>query len=154
MISLIDVECPHCGTQGQIMVPPVGSIIIGPCPKCAELVVVFCGQVLALDKAIMTSSDIADRREHLLGVLTQFLGNRIATLLTEDFVVDEAPVPNPSDFESLELDDSIMSVAAPNPEPDANAEEHITQSEVEQFMDVDLKLLDNRAYFNSVFGQS
>ena len=47
-----------------------------------------------------------------------------------------------------------MSAAAPNPEPDANAEEHITQSEVEQFMDVDLKLLDNRAYFNSVFGQS
>ena len=27
MLSLIEVECPHCGARGQIMIPPVGSII-------------------------------------------------------------------------------------------------------------------------------
>ena len=152
MISLIDVECPHCGTNGQIMVPPVGSIIIGPCPKCSELVVVFCGQVLALDKEVMKCEDVSDRREHLLGVLNSFLQDRISTLLTEDFVVDESPVSEPMEFEEIPLEEESMSLSSLVSENEADAT--ITQGEVDQFMDVDLKLLDNRAYFKSVFGKS
>ena len=152
MISLIDVECPHCGTHGQIMVPPVGSIIIGPCPKCTELVVVFCGQVLALDKEIMKCDDVSDRREHLLGVLNSFLQERISTLLTEDFIVDDVPVAEPMEFEEIPLEEESMSLSNILPEKDSSL--GITQGEVDQFTDVDLKLLDNRAYFKSVFGDS
>jgi hypothetical protein len=152
MISLIDVECPHCGTNGQIMVPPVGSIIIGPCPICSELVVVFCGQVLALDKTIMKCDDISDRREHLLGVLNNFLQDRISMLLTEDFVVDESPVAEPKEFKDIPLEEESMSLS--NLVSENEDEGTITQGEVDQFMDVDLKLLDNRSYFNSVFGKT
>jgi hypothetical protein len=151
MISLIDVECPHCGTHGQIVVPPVGSIIIGPCPKCTEMVVVFCGQVLALDKSRMRSEDVSDRQEHLLEVLTDFLGSRISTLLTEDFIPVDSPEMNSSEFEEFGLDEDTPD--AIDILPEIESDEHITESEVEQFMDVDLKLLDNRAYFNSVFGE-
>lgn len=148
MISLIDVVCPHCGTHGQIVVPPVGSIIIGPCPKCSELVVIFCGQVLALDKGTMNSEEIEDRREHLLEVLHGFLTDRISTLLTEDFVVDETAIPeiDVEDFETGE--DSFEAFTT---ETDAEDEQSISQTEVDRFNDIDLKLLDNRAYFKSVF---
>lgn len=152
MISLIDVECPHCGTHGKIMVPLVGSIIIGPCPRCTELVVVFCGQVLALDKEIMVSGDILDRREHLLGVLSTFLEDRIGTLLTEDFVIDESSVPDAEENEKFLLDDEAAGSSRVSPA--SEKEQWITQSEVDHFTEVDLKLLDNRAYFNSVFGDS
>ena len=84
MQSLIEVQCPHCGARGQIVVPPVGAIIIGPCPQCSELVVVFCGYILALDKETMESGTTDDRREHLLGVLTEFLQDRITRLLSDD----------------------------------------------------------------------
>jgi len=131
MLSLIEVQCPHCGARGQIMVPPVGAIIIGPCPQCSELVVVFCGHVLALDKEIMENSSTENRREHLLSILTGFLQDRIAKLLSDD-------EGNPVDTSGVE-------------ENQAAEVSPISQMELERFTDVDLKLLDNKAYFKSVF---
>jgi hypothetical protein len=152
MLSLIEVQCPHCGAQGQIMVPPIGSIIIGPCPQCKELVAVFCGQVLPLDKFIMESGSVEERHEHLVGILTDFLHERIGRMLTDeaesendDFVTDELT----GDF-TLEETDEEYSVPAPI--KDSGKEKApISQSEFDRFTDVDLKLLDNKAYFKSVF---
>lgn len=142
MVSLISVQCPHCGAQGQILLPPVGSIIIGPCPECKELVAVFCGQVLPLDKHIMENADVDEKRSHLLEVLTDFLEDRVGKLMTDDGAI-------PEDYEEYD-----------GPEPDSEEPERlaskqvakeISQGEVDQFLDVDLKLLDNQAYFKSVF---
>ncbi len=156
MHSLINVECPHCKARGQIMIPPVGSIIIGPCPQCEDLVVIFCGQVLALDKVLMNEENIETRREHLLSVLNTFLEDRISTLMSEDFnintkslseVVDDAELEE-SEVEFVEDEASVDFTAL----SDAEQSQSITQSEVDRFTDVDLKLLDNKAYFKSVFG--
>jgi hypothetical protein len=156
MHSLINVECPHCKARGQIMIPPVGSIIIGPCPKCEDLVVIFCGQVLALDKVLMNEEKIETRREHLLSVLNTFLEDRISNLMSEDFnintrslseVVDDTELEE-SEVEFVEEEASVDFTAL----SDAEQSQSITQSEVDRFTDVDLKLLDNKAYFKSVFG--
>ena len=147
MLSLIEVQCPHCGARGQIMIPPVGAIIIGPCPQCRELVVVFCGHVLALEKDLMESGSVGERRDHLLSVLTGFLQERVTKLLS-----GETPM------EDEEMGDFYET---PSEGPEGNAEAFeggtpsergkISQSEFERFTDVDLKLLDNTAYFKSVF---
>lgn len=152
MLSLIEVQCPHCGAQGQIMVPPIGSIIIGPCPQCKELVAVFCGQVLALDKFIMESGSVEERQEHLVGILTDFLHERIGRMLSDesgsendDFVTDE--LMGEFTEESFDEEEGV-----PAPIQDSNKEKApISQSEFDRFTDVDLKLLDNKAYFKSVF---
>jgi len=147
MLSLIQVECPHCGARGQIMVPPVGAIIIGPCPECSELVVVFCGHVLALDRETMENSSTDDRREHLLGVLTEFLQDRIARLLSDDVELLEG---EPGE-EVAEADNEY---ANRNPSFDGNHQPErspISQREFERFTDVDLKLIDNPTYFKFVF---
>lgn len=138
------------------MVPPVGSVIIGPCPKCTKLVVIFCGQALPLDKDVMNSDSMEDRREHLLAVLNEFLRERITGILAEeaqfeemqpvddaelgDFIADDAPADETEvGFESVEASEDAQ---------------NISQHEVDQFTEVDLKLLDNRAYFKSVFGDA
>lgn len=129
------------------MVPPVGAIIIGPCPQCSELVVVFCGHVLALDKETMENGSTDDRREHLLGVLMEFLHDRISRLLSDDVELLES---EPGE-EVAETDDAY---ASGNPSFDENRQAEkspISQTELERFTDVDLKLLDNKAYFKSVF---
>ncbi len=165
MQSLINVECPHCKTRGQILVPPVGSIIIGPCPQCSELVVIFCGQVLALDKDVMQSEDIESRRTHLLTVLNEFLQERISTLMTEDFVLETESLSDAGETEDLdftalknelsglteELSLENVSMSYSNV-PENQGAETISQTEVDRFTDIDLKLLDNKAYFKSVFG--
>lgn len=157
MLSLIEVECPHCGARGQIMVPPVGAIIIGPCPQCKELVVVFCGQALPLDRALMEGGSTEERQEHLMSVLTQFLGDRISNLFQEEGFGPEEAMND--DFESLNeetsADDGVPDDGAPDdgaPEPKTPRKvSEITQSEFKRFIEVDLKLLDNPAYFRSVF---
>lgn len=138
MLSLIPVKCPHCGAQGQIMIPPMGAIIIGPCPQCSELVVIFCGHVLPLTRTEMESPEVDDRRKHLFGVLSEFLEDRVYKMLTEDVDFHD---------ESLEGSEYTEDVSS-----DLEAQNPIAQSELERFTDVDLKLLDNKAYFKTVFG--
>jgi hypothetical protein len=161
MLSLIEVQCPHCGARGQIMMPPVGAIIIGPCPQCNELVVVFCGHVLPLDKQIMESGNLDERREHLLSVLMEFLQDRIGKLMSEEA---EAAAESQGDGESIEESETQETAAVSGAVPAATGAEAlsdeqkrhgalspITQSELERFASIDLKLLDNGAYFKSVF---
>ena len=148
MLSLIEVQCPHCGARGQIMIPPVGSIIIGPCPQCEELVVVFCGHVLPLDKQLMESGTVDERRDHLLTALTGFLHERVHKLLLGEVQADgelvEEGFIGPIDDQADQVE----------PSPESVEQSLITETEMERFTDVDLKLLDNTAYFRSVFEQN
>ena len=156
MLSLIEVQCPHCGAQGQIMVPPVGAVIIGQCPECKELVVVFCGQVLALDKNTMEMGSVEERREHLLGVLHEFLEERIIKILDEDTFAASPEEHDEETYEEMEYSEALSESPelemGEKEEPTKNSAVPISQVEMERFMDVDLKLLDNKAYFKSVFG--
>lgn len=127
------------------MVPPVGAMIIGPCPQCKEMVVVFCGQVLALDKEIMQGGELVERREHLMSVLTTFLQERVGKMLSDGV---------PSEDEDEDEDSGVLAEemlgehegAAPGDRPGL-----ISEAELQRFSAVDLKLLDNDAYFRSVF---
>ena len=153
MLSLIEVKCPHCGAQGQIMLPPLGAIIIGPCPECEGMVVVFCGRVLPLDKEIMLNGGLEEKRDHLMEVLNEFLKDRIERLFEQ-----AASAPETA------LDEAEEGLASPDSaDPHATAPDGrrapfgkniivpITDDEVQNFVDIDLKLLDNKDYFKAVF---
>ena len=145
MLTLIQVQCPHCNAQGQLMVPPFGSIVMGPCPQCKELVVVFMGQALALDRTIMLEDSGKEQREHVLAVLTDFLSQRLGDILTGG----QSQSNEDSDFDPGET-------AAESPGKPAsrtsNMARPISQSEVELFIKTDLPKLDDASYFKSVFG--
>lgn len=152
MLSLIEVKCPHCGAQGQIMLPPLGAIIIGPCPECEGMVVVFCGRVLPLDKEVMADGPLEEKREHLLEVLNDFLRERVERLFEQLPAQPDEVEDTPA--ESLEADGGEgMGGAGPvTPAPyGKKIVVPITEDEVSNFINVDLKLLDNRDYFKAVF---
>ena len=156
MLSLIDVRCPHCGARGQLMLPPLGALIVGPCPECREFVVVFGGRVLPLDKDVMLGSSFDERREHLMAVLTSFLEERVVRLL-EEASSKELPEPD-EDIEELDeiLDEEEEMVEPlveePAPRMPETGKGTISAREVDSFVQVDLKLLDNQDYFKAVFG--
>ena len=157
MLSLIEVKCPHCGAQGQIMLPPLGAIIIGPCPECEGMVVVFCGRVLALDKEVMMEGSQEEKRDHLLMVLNDFLKDRIERLF------EQAAASAEAEEDELEEDDepleSIFAGAEEDiPSPPADTRKlgkkivvPISDDEFNSFINVDLTLLDNKDYFKAVF---
>ena len=148
MLSLIEVKCPHCGAHGQIMLPPVGTIIIGPCPECQGLVVVFCGHVLPLAKEIMVQGTISEKREHLVSVLTQFIRERVELMIAEESAMDDATMSEGATAEDVEL---AQSAAPPEEKQPRVVHSPISDEEIRSFSKVELKLLDDSNYFKAIF---
>jgi hypothetical protein len=126
--------------------PPLGAIIIGPCPKCDELLIVFCGQVLPLEKDIVMNGTPREKHEHLMAVLTDFLEDRVADLVRQTTPAPEEDEQDES-YDDIEMTSDATELADLEPEI-----ENISQPEIDQFKQVDLNLLDNRDYFKAVFG--
>lgn len=155
MLSLIEVTCPHCAAQGQIMLPPLGAIIIGPCPECHGMVAVFCGRVLALDKEIMTEGLTSEKRGHLSAVLGTFLQDRISRLFTDDDVDEIVTFDHEDDEEHEHREDRPAETGLGKIDPYGNQQTApITSEELESFKNVDLRLLDNPDYFKAIFDAS
>lgn len=128
MLSLIEVKCPHCGAEGQVILPPVGSIIIGPCPECLGLVIIFMGQALGLDNSVMLNGKFRDKKNHVIQVLFNFIRERIDGLI--------------KDWEKSKAASELR----PAPSP-------ITAEEIKRFASEELRLLDgNQESFEAFFG--
>ena len=132
------------------MLPPMGAIIIGPCPECKGLVVVFCGHVLPLENEIMVKGSFPDKHEHLMSVLTDFLSARVDKLLQEEPEGQEQARADEQTDEEEPQDQPKRRKAAAGGAPEPAAA--ITQEEVDAFVNVDLKLLDDKNYFQTIFG--
>jgi hypothetical protein len=139
MLSLVEITCPHCGAKGQVVLPSTGAIVLGPCPRCDEFVLVFCGRALALERAAVTEGSLEKRREYLLDVLTSFLRERLDEILgaaeVSEAVGDDLAATEPVGFAEI-----------------AGDGEAIDAEEFEHFVNVDLELLDDPNYFRAIFG--
>ena len=81
MFPVIEVQCPYCKATGQIMTPPLGSIIVGPCPRCNEMVLLFDGTVLPLDKDIISEGTAEEKKQHLLETIVDMAAGRVDELI-------------------------------------------------------------------------
>ncbi len=81
MQPVIEVQCPFCDARGQIVTPPVGAIIVGPCPRCSELVLLFCGAVLPLDKEVILNASSDEKKAHLTETIMDLVVKRIEELV-------------------------------------------------------------------------
>ena len=127
------------------MLPPVGAIVVGPCPECKGLVVVFFGQVLPLDNDIMFNGSTQKQRDHLMSVITPFIQDRVEELVsdeaqTQDGAGDNGPGPvSPGEGTAGEKRAAVSHRA-------------ISNDDLETFLNMELKLLDNGDYFKAIFG--
>ncbi len=132
MIALLKIQCPHCGSAGQILMPPPGAIIIGPCPECSKIVAIFAGEALALDDEIMNQGGVQDKYEHVMHVLSGYLETQVQHC-----------------FSKLEGDDSEHT-ETPEEVQDAATETEaplITDNEFDHFVNEGLDDLDNSEFF-------
>jgi phage FluMu protein Com len=144
MLSVIEVKCPHCGAVGQIIVPPLGQITIGPCPRCQELVVLFEGRVFPLDKETMIYGTAQQKRKHLSSTLTQHLKEQVAELIPDDHELDGLPF-------TAEKKKRRKRKAKPSLR---HPQEHgISRREKEDFLRIDIPLLSKKKYFERFFGK-
>ncbi len=135
---MIKIECPHCGASGSITPPPKEFIIIAPCPQCGELVVLFREKVVAIDRNILTSGTFEEKRQHIADVITTFLDS-----------VGPLPAPGLSDITAIGGFEEGAEIELAPTHPDGG----ITREEIRDFINIDLKLIDKKEYFEQVFGK-
>ncbi len=132
MIALLKIQCPHCGSGGQILMPPPGAIIIGPCPECSKLVAIFAGSALPLDDEIMNKGMIKEKYEHVMQVLSIYLEEQVQKCFSQ--------------AEGNPVSDGPQRPEAP---PEAHeTPEQITDVEFEHFIQTELDELDNPEFFD------
>ena len=149
---MVEVKCPHCAVRGQIMLPPLGAIIVGPCPNCEELVVVFCGRVLPLNKETMVNGTTEEKHEHLKGVLVDFIDDRIQKVV-EQLTPEVAEglhdyTPETDDYAPQSVNNER---SGPGDTAVAEEEQTISDVELDQFLRFDLPRIDNKDYFHTIF---
>ncbi len=150
MLSLIEVTCPHCGAQGQIIMPPMDAVIVGPCPECLGMVMIFCGKALPLDNDIMRQGTADAKKQHLMDVISGFIRERVDRLvngaLEDEFNPESFPDPLSNEAQHDHQE------ARPQGSKTIALHSPITPQEMDRFVKQELQRIDDRDYFKSIFG--
>jgi hypothetical protein len=145
MFPVIEVECPYCKATGQIMTPPLGSIIIGPCPRCNEMVLLFDGTVMPLDRDIIAEGTPEEKKQHLLEAIVDMAAGKIDELIDSGELgsrsADDQNTGRPTTRDTKRIRPSIQDTDAPS----------ISRQDVRDFINIDLHLIDSKDYFDKVF---
>jgi len=135
------VVCPHCKSHRIITARvPKDVVAVMPCPNCHELAVLFREKIIPIDRRILEEGTKEERTQHLAQVITEFLEAGILPFQEGDGAFQTA---RDLDEETDDLD------AIPD---DLQSLDPISDKEAEKFARVDLKCLDDAAYFKRHFG--
>jgi hypothetical protein len=114
--------------------PPKDVVVVMPCPACHGLVVLFRDKVIALSRDILERGTRKQVVSHIADIIGEFL----------DAGVFPSFGKHSSDAHS---DDT------PEYEPETEVSfEPISKEEMDRFVKIELKCLDNPAYFKRHFG--
>ncbi|MCP4640951.1 MAG: hypothetical protein GY851_10980 [bacterium] len=133
------VACPHCGNHKIVTTKvPRDVVVVVPCPACSELVVMFRGKAIALDRETVENGSFEDRKDHIAGIIAEFLEPGMFS-----GSLDQS---SPGGFGFAAGGSEDLS------EDDDEDTTPISQKELDKFVRVDLKRLDEPGYFREHFG--
>lgn len=144
MLPVIEVQCPFCKAKGQIMTPPLGSIIVGPCPRCKETVLLFDGTVMALDKDIINSGTPEEKKQHLLETIIDVVAEKVEELVENEGLGLDSESGSEEGFGYIEDERIVPSIR------NSNAP-RISPEDVQDFINIDLNLINSKKYFDRIF---
>ena len=125
------LRCPHCNARKMFRPRiPQDVVAVMPCPSCHQLAVMFRDVVIPLDRKVIENGTNDERAQHFAKVIAAFLDAGIMPFQTG------GNLPMPDIGEAY----------------DAQDQGEITEGEVENFVKVDLKALDDPSYFRKHFG--
>lgn len=143
MFSFVEVKCPHCGAQGRIVLPPIGTILIGPCPQCKGMVALFNGTTLPLDNKIITEGTLEEKKRHIVDVFTVFIEEKVEDFFKKQKSNEEQETQTPEDFKPERRSEELTyKIQKKKP---------ITREEVRRFKESEINLLDDPEAFKKFF---
>jgi hypothetical protein len=126
------------------MTPPLGSIIVGPCPRCEEMVLLFDGSIMPLDKNIILDGAPEEKKQHLLEAIVDMAAIRVEELIESgELAAGSKPRKKAEPIEPATegISPSVLNEKAP----------YISREEVKDFVSIDLHLIDSKSHFDKIF---
>ena len=126
------VLCPHCKAHRILTAKmPKDVVIVIPCPRCHEWIVLFRNKAIALSRKILEHGTLKEKKLHLASVIVEFLEPGLLSFgrRRRGAGLDEGQAETGYDSETP-----------------------ITDQELERFIRVDLNRLDDPAYFKRHLG--
>ncbi|MCX8065318.1 MAG: hypothetical protein N3G21_09130 [Candidatus Hydrogenedentes bacterium] len=155
------ILCPHCNQQkiGSGRLPP-DVVMILPCPSCHEYSVVFRNKAIPVNRKIIERGTRKEKIEHLANIIEMFLELALPKQNGETHSENiEENLDTLNEFDSREteqkkrlLGGGLHSVKGNLPEFQV-PNNPITEEEVRQFIENDLKCLDDPEFFKKHFGR-
>lgn len=132
--------CPHCKVH-RIFTAKVSRdvVVVIPCPACHEWSVLFRDKVIPLNRRIIEQGTFEERKDHLAHVITEFLEAGVLPSL-EGFAFPSQDQQQDSRQEEGDMPDDVEEMLP------------ISDEEFQKFVRIDLKCIDNDAYFKRHFG--
>ncbi len=109
-----------------------------PCPACRELSVVFRDKVIPLNRRIIEQGTMEERKMHLATVIAEFLEAGL-------FPRGLGAIHTEPEHQAEEAGPDAEPLFEEPPTP-------ISKEEFDKFVRIDLKCIDNPAYFRRHFG--
>lgn len=143
------VVCPHCKAHRILTSKiPRDVIVVMPCPACHEWVVLFLNRVLAVSRRILKHGTFEERKMHIASVIAQFFEQDAEVEAGDDD--DDAPtgldglaqLRNSLRFQGGGFGRDVPEQTQPP----------ITQEELDRFIKIDLRRMDDPEYFKKNLG--
>ena len=141
-----EVTCPHCG-KTRIMTTriPRDVVVMLPCPECHELVVLFRGKAIPLNREVLRNGTKEERRNHIAEIVEECLPPELfSEVVNWDFTDAGLPIA----FGDRKVRRRRRGAA---PEGDGR-DRPITDEEVARFRKFELHRIDEPRYFKKYFG--
>lgn len=132
------VACPHCGTKRIVARVPKDWVAILKCPNCNELVVLFRGKVIGVDRDTLEHGSFEDRKSHIAEVIAEFLEPGMFGIESDE----KEPASQEQEGEEL-----VVEAA----EVDGGDSRPISKREMDRFIRFDLQRIDEETYFKRHF---
>jgi len=130
------VACPHCGTKRIVARVPKDWVAILKCPNCSELVVLFRGKVIGVDRDTLEHGSFEDRKSHIAEVIAEFLEPGMFGIESDE--KESAPS---QEGEELVVEAEVQS----------GDSRPISKRELDRFIRFDLQRIDEETYFKRHF---
>lgn len=142
MINIIKVQCPHCNISGQLMIPNMDTLIIGPCPECGNMVLIFAGKAIPLDKNVLAHASRDEAYTHIYNALEALIREKLDQL----FALADTTAANQQQRAAATPPEAV------SPQSRTIKTDRISSQEMKKFIEEELHLLDDADYFKTIFG--
>ncbi|MGI6461678.1 MAG: hypothetical protein ACOX5J_16590 [Candidatus Hydrogenedentales bacterium] len=141
-----EITCPHCG-KTRIMATriPRDVVMMLPCPECHELVVLFRGKTIPLNRDVLRNGTKEERRNHIAEIVEQCLPPE---LFSDSVHWNFTDAGSPFTFG----DRKGRRRRRPFENVEDRRDRPITDEEVARFRKFELHRIDEPRYFKRYFG--